>query len=341
MLHMLITDDSITLTGYTLLTHSFAHAGNTCFVNVALQCLRYTPKLAQAIYPDLIRFSLIEQEPVAMPVSVDSSRVAAPSVELTHSGSELPSVPETRTLADLPMQISSPSTSLNSQADGFAHSNSNSNSSAANPQHSMPSTGNQARIPMHQLLQDGQDVHASQPVAVPASHAHIPNHAASSLQDQLQGSSPETLAGSRLDSLASSDSTNISPSTDTLAGSASTSVTSTALSGALPQEQQQLPQPAQTSSHADSAQQAAGAVANPGDDSDQAPANASTAVKQAPPVAAAATPLKKGEFAESFRTLVKQVRCSRHQDLLLRPLLRGVRPTTNCCRLVASASCKA
>lgn len=32
-------------------------AGNTCFVNVALQCLRYTPHLAQSIVPDLVTLS--------------------------------------------------------------------------------------------------------------------------------------------------------------------------------------------------------------------------------------------------------------------------------------------
>ena len=295
-------------------------AGNTCFVNVALQCLRYTPKLPQAIYPDLVRFSLIEQEPVAMPVSVESTTESAPSFDPMHSGSDLPSVPEASALADVATQISTPSASLNSQPDGFATSNSNlnatdlqqsmhstgqarSNLNTAEPQQSMHSTSGPDQ---HQLSQDQQaQMQASQPIGVPASHAGLTSHSRVSHQEQLHASSPQSLAGSRLSSLASSDSVNASPRTVTEAspvGIADNPGAGTLLSNPASQQQQQMQQ---QQSYAESAQP--GADPTHGDDSDKAPPNESIPAKQPPPVAAPQVPLKKGDIAESFRTLVKQV----------------------------------
>ena len=310
-------------TSHTSTYRVFDCAGNTCFVNVALQCLRYTPKLPQAIYPDLVRFSLIEQEPVAMPVSTESTTEPAASFDPTHSGSDLPSVPEASALADMAMQISSPSASLNSQADGLAAPDSNlnapdlqqsihstgqarSNLNAAEPQQSMHSTSSQNQAPTYQMFQNQTSqqpqMHVSQPIGVPAPHTGLASHSGVSPQEQLQGSSPQSLVGSRLNSLASSDSVDASPhtvSTDSPVGITNNPGAQAMLSNPVrqhTQQQESLAEPAQP-----------GAGSAQGDDSEKAPPNESTPAKQPPPVAAPRVPLKKGEIAESFRTLVKQV----------------------------------
>ena len=311
---------------------NYMSAGNTCFVNVALQCLRYTPKLPQAIYPDLVRFSLIEQQPVAMPVSPDSCTAAIVNAEPSHSGSELPSVPETTAVAQV--QISNPSATLNSQAEGPALSGLNSNNSY--PQHSMHSTGQahlnsndsaepqqsvhsmsqQSQIPMSQLLQDQTaehpDLHPSQPVSIPPSHTGIAPHSCSetSPQEQLPSLSPDRLTGTNLNSLASSDTSNHTVSVlDSPGGVLGTSspIAAGERQPLLQQQQQQQLQGQQQQLPGDAAQQMATTDSTPGDDSEKAPPNQSTAARQPPPVAVPRVPLKKGEIAESFRTLVKQV----------------------------------
>ena len=312
-------------------------AGNTCFVNVALQCLRYTPKLPQAIYPDLVRFSLIEQEPVAMPVSPGSRTAAAWNAEPSHSGSELPSVPETAALANEPIQISSPTASLNSQVGGSALSGLNSNKpypqhsmhstgqadpilNGAEPQHSVHSMSQQSQIPMLQLLQDqtGEhpDLHPSQPVSIPPSHTGMAphSHSGTSPQEQLPNSSPEYLAGSLTVSVSESP-----------GGVADTSGSNATGEGPLVQQrqQQQQQQPQQQRLSGEAAQPMATADSMPGDDSEKAPANQSTATRQPPPVAVPRAPLKKGEIAESFRTLVKQVTNLTGFTLLFGPISRG------------------
>ena len=304
-------------------------AGNTCFVNVALQCLRYTPKLPQAIYPDLVRFSLIEQEPVAMPISPGSRTAAAWNAEPSHS--ELPSVPETAALAHEPVQNTAPSASLNSQPDGPALPGLNSNNpypqlsmhstgqanlnsnNGAEPHQSVHSMSQLPQIPMLQLLQDQTgvhpDLHPSQPVSIPPSHTGIAphSHPGPSPQEQLPSSSPDPLAGSKLNSLASSGTSNHTVSvSDSPGGVASTSGSNAAGEGWLVQ-QQPLQQQQQRLSGEAAAQPMATADSMPGDDSEKAPANQSTAARQPPPVAVPRVPLKKGEIAESFRTLVKQV----------------------------------
>ena len=291
-------------------------AGNTCFVNVALQCLRYTPKLPQAIYPDLVRFSLMEQEPVAMPVSLESSTEAVPSFEPSQSGSELPSVPETTALADELLQLSTPSASLNSQADGPANMNLNGPqhsthstaqahlvSSPVEPQQTVHCMSQQPQIPMLQLLQDQRPPHdSSQPVSIPISDTGSLSHPGPPPQEQLQGSSLDPVAGSRLTSPASSSNPTVSVS-DSPSGGASTSGPHAVVVGPLLQQQPQSTEQAQRVASADS---------TPGDDSAKAPANQSTPVQQAPPVAVPRVPLKKGEIAESFRALIKQVSWHRH-----------------------------
>lgn len=289
--------------------------GNTCFVNVALQCLRYTPKLPQAIYPDLLRFSLMEQEPVAMPVSLPSSIEAALSCDAAcHSASELPSVPETTALADQSADISTPSAPVHSQANGPAPSNLNSpfheqsvhNTGQANPvlsaaeaQQSVPSMSQQPEVPMLQLLQDRPEqpqLQSSQPVSIPGPHNGMVSHPQPPAQHQLQGSSPDLGAESEWTGLSGSNTSHQTASiSDPPAGDASPSGPFELAAGQ--QQAQQQPQ------------QLAGAAAEsvPGDDSAQAPANQSTAAKQPPPVPVARVPLKKGEIAESFRALVKQV----------------------------------
>ena len=263
-----------------------------------------------------------------MPVSPVSRTAAAVIAEPSHSGSELPSVPETAALAHNPIQISTPSASLGSQADGPALSGSSSNhphlqhsmhstgqadsvSNGAEPQQSVHSTSQQPAIPKPQLLQDqtGEhpDLHPSQPVSIPiTSHSGIAAHSHPEVPSpqQLPSSSPDAVTGSKLNSLAGSDTSNHTISvSDSPGGVAGTSGPTAAGEGPLVQQQpQQQQQQQQLSGEA-----LASAETTPGDDSEKAPANQSTAARQPPPVAVPRVPLKKGEIAESFRTLVKQV----------------------------------
>ena len=44
---------------------SRCRAGNTCFVNAAMQCLRYTPGLPLMVMPDLL--DVVAQQPDSQP----------------------------------------------------------------------------------------------------------------------------------------------------------------------------------------------------------------------------------------------------------------------------------
>lgn len=281
-----------------------------------------------------------------MPVSPVSRTAAAVNSEPSHSGSELPSVPETAALAHNPVQTTTPSASLGSQADGPALSGSDSNHPQL--QHSMHSTGQaehsmhsmrqadpvlngaepQQRvhsmsqqspaIPMLQLLQDqtGQhpELHPSQPVSIPPSHSGMAPHSHPDVSppQELPSSSPDPVVGSKVNSLASSDTSNhtvsVSDSPGGVAGASGPNASGPNASGEGPLVQQQPPQqPPQQPQQQLPGEALAGADTTPGDDSEKAPANQSTAARQPPPVAVPRVPLKKGEIAESFRTLVKQV----------------------------------
>lgn len=271
---------------------------------------------------------------MALPASPDSPTAAASNHNPSHSGSELPSVPESTAIAHQPVQSSNPSASLDSQANGPSGSSSN----HPYPQHSMHDTGQAhlipysaepqqsehsvsqpPQIPMHQLLQHqgGEQAHPhpSQPVTIPPSHTGVAphGHPRSATLQQLPSSKPDVIAAasaSNVNSLASSDTSNHTVSMSDSPGGGPSSSGSHAL-GQSPLLQQQ-PQEQQQQQHQQQPQQqqqytVATADSTPGDDSEKAPANQSTAARQPPPVAMPQVPLKQGEIAESFRTLVKQV----------------------------------
>jgi len=289
-------------------------------VNVALQCLRYTPTLEQAIISDLLSHPAAHhQEATNLAEATENGTDARSSFERSSGSPELQSVPESGILADAYLQTSSPSTSLN--ASGQTHdtvppsAEADSTLGGLPPQHSMysviPQSQNQLPVTQHLHTNGNQQHQGSQPVGIPASHHSMPSHSRASSVEQLPGQSPEQLPET-LPSLSSSgngsgfspQTTSISESPVGLSGDASTSDSAALATGQLTDQQAQL---------AGSAQQAAGSAsqaasgAPEGDDSAKAPPNESTAAQQPRPVTVPRVPLKRGEIAESFKTLVKQV----------------------------------
>lgn len=270
--------------------------GNTCFVNVALQCLRYTPTLEQAIISDLLSLPAMDQQDPMGAESTEGSPVAMPSATSSaEQGTELQSVPESRTLDGGLVQLISPSTSLNasSQADAGSHM-------AALPahhsSHSMAAQSQGQSPPQHQL--------GTQPVGIPVSHHSLLDHDRSSQADQLSSSSPSKPLSDRLNT--SSNGSGYSVQTTSIAESPVGIGTDVSTSGSDLFTDQPIDQ--QQPAGADSAQQGVASAVVEGDDSARGPSsNASTLDKQPPPVAIPRVPLKRGEIADSFKTLVKQV----------------------------------
>ena len=271
-------------------------AGNTCFVNVALQCLRYTPTLKQAIISDLLSLPAMDQQDPMGAESTEGSPVATPSATSgAEQGTELQSVPESRTLDGGLVQLISPSTSLNasSQPDAASHM-------AALPAHhsihSMAAQSQGQSPPQHQL--------DTQPVGIPVSDHSLLDHDRSSQADQLSSSSPSKPLSDRLNT--SSNGSGFSVQTTSIAESPVGIGTDVSTSGSDLFSDQPIDQ--QQPAGADSAQQGVASAVVEGDDSARGPSsNASTLDKQPPPVAIPRVPLKRGEIADSFKTLVKQV----------------------------------
>ena len=280
-------------------SHIFcAHAGNTCFVNVALQCLRYTPTLEQSIISDLLSVpSMDQQDPSASPPAENVAH-AAPSLDRLSGNQELQSVPESAPMEDTSVQYPALSTS-NGALPLFQTS---SNVEALPPQHSMHSavlqSQTQSQAPMHQQQAVTGNQHHSLPVGIPYPQASLPSHNRSSLTEQLPGQSPDqqlTHASGFSPQTASISDSPVGLSVNTSSGGGGAD---TMTNGHM------------TDQPDDSAQPAAGTspAAVEGDDSAKGPRNESTIAKQPQPVSVPRVPLRRGQIADSFKTLVKQAR---------------------------------
>ncbi len=274
-------------------SHIFCvHAGNTCFVNVALQCLRYTPTLEQSIVSDLLSFpSMDQQDPSASSLAEN----AAPSLDRLSGNQELQSVPESAPMEDTSLQSPALSTS-NGALPLFQTS---SDVEAFPPQHSMhnavPQFQIQSEVPMHQQQAVAGSQHHSLPVGIPYPQAGLPSHTRSSLTEQLPGQSPDQQL---------THASGFSPQTVSISDSpVNLSVITSSGGGADTMTNGHM-----TDQPDDSAQPAAGTspAAVEGDDSAKGPTNESTIAKQPQPVSVPRVPLRRGQIADSFKTLVKQ-----------------------------------
>ncbi len=273
---------------------SCAHAGNTCFVNVALQCLRYTPTLEQSIISDLLSVPSMDQHD---PSILTPAENAAPSLDRLSGNQELQSVPESAPMQDTSVQTPALSTS-NGALPLFQTS---SNVEAFPPQHSMHSavlqSQSQSQPPMHQQQAVTGIQHHSLPVGIPYSQASLPSHNRSSLTEQLPGQSPDQQL---------TYASGFSPQTVSISDSPVGLSVSTSSGGADTMTNGHM-----TDQPDDSAQPAAGTspAAVEGDDSAKGPTNESTIAKQPQPVSVPRVPLRRGQIADSFKTLVKQASC--------------------------------
>lgn len=248
---------------------------------MALQCLRYTPTLEQAIISDLLSYpATVPQEPNALSAPLPNGSDAAPSFERLSANQELQSVPESAPMHDIALAGPPLSSTLNAYGE-----TSNVGSVSSEPDSSfgaLPQRSTHSMVPdfqgQHQL-DIGYQQHSTQPVGIPHSQHGVPSHSRSSSVEQLQGES----SGQLSEKLPSSGASGGSAHTVSIAGS-----------------------PAGL--RADSNSSTAEASAE-GDDSAKAPPNASTIAKQPQPVSVPRVPLKRGEIADSFKTLVKQVAC--------------------------------
>lgn len=247
---------------------------------MALQCLRYTPTLEQAIISDLLSYPVtVTQEPDALSVSRPNGSDAVPSFERVSANQELQSVPESAPMHDITPAGPPLSSTLNvygEMASNVGSVSSEPDSSfGALPQHSMHSMV--PNSPGQHQLDIGSQQHSTQPVGIPHSQNGVPSHSRSSSAEQLQAES----SGQLSEKLPSSGASGVSAHTVSIAGS-----------------------PAGL--RADSNSSSAEATAD-GDDSAKAPPNTSTIAQQPQPVSVPRVPLKRGEIADSFKTLVKQV----------------------------------
>jgi hypothetical protein len=276
-------------------SHSLCHAGNTCFVNVALQCLRYTPTLEQSIISDLLSFPSMDQQDPSASTPAENIAHAAPSLDRLSGNQELQSVPESAPMEDTLVQSPALSTSIGVVP---LSAEASSNVEALPPQHSMhsmvPQSQSQSQPPMHQHQAVTGNQHHSLPVGIPYSQESVPSHNRSSSTEQLPGQSPDqqlTYASGF-----SPQTVNVSDSPVGLSVNTSSGGADTMTDGHM------------TDQPDDSAQTAAGTspVAVEGDDSAKAPTNESTIARQPQPVSVPRVPLRRGQIADSFKTLVKQ-----------------------------------
>ena len=269
-------------------SQSLCHAGNTCFVNVALQCLRYTPTLEQSIVSDLLSFPSMDQQD---PSASSSAENVAPSLDRLSGNQELQSVPESAPMEDTSVQSPALSTSngavpLSAQASSDAE--------ALPLLHSMvPQSQSQTQPPMHQ--HQAVAGNHSLPVGIPHSQASVRSHDRSSSMEQLPGQSPDQqlthASGFSPQTVSISDSP-VGLSVDTSSGGGADTMTD----GHMTDQPDDLAQPAAGTSPA----------AVGGDDSAKAPPNESTIAKQPQPVSVPRVALRRGQIADSFKTLVKQ-----------------------------------
>ncbi len=273
-----------------------AHAGNTCFVNVALQCLRYTPTLEQSIISDLLSVPSMDQQG---PSASSPAENAAPSLDRLSGNQELQSVPESA-----PMEGTSVQSPPLATSNGFVplSADASSNVEAFSLQHSMhsvvPQFQSQSQPPMHQQQAVTGNQHHSLPVGIPYSQAGLPSHDRSSSMEQLPGQSPDQQL---------THTSGFSPQTASISDSpVGLSVNTSSGGGADPMTDGHM-----TDQPDDSAQPAAGTspAAVEGDDSGRGPTNESTIAKQPQPVSVPRVPLRRGQIADSFKTLVKQASC--------------------------------
>ena len=276
-------------------SHIFcAHAGNTCFVNVALQCLRYTPTLEQSIVSDLLSFPSMDQQDPSASSPAENAAHAAPSLDRLSGNQELQSVPESAPMDDTSVQ----SPALSTSNGALPLSETSSNVEALPPHHSMHSvvlqSQSQSQPPMHQQQAVNGNQHHSLPVGIPYSQHSVPSHSRMSSMEQLPGQSPDQqlthASGFSPQTVSISDSP-VGLSVNTSSGGADTMT-----DGHVTDQQD------------DSAQLAAGTspAAVEGDDSAKGPTNESTIAKQPQPVSVPRVPLRRGQIADSFKTLVKQ-----------------------------------
>ncbi|KAA6425209.1 MAG: ubiquitin carboxyl-terminal hydrolase 2-like [Trebouxia sp. A1-2] len=266
--------------------------GNTCFVNVALQCLRYTPTLEQSIISDLLSVPSMDQHNLSIS---NPAQNATPSLDRLSGNQELQSVPESAPMEELSVQGPGLSTSngvvpLSPEASP--------NVEAFPPQHSMHSAvlqpQSQSQPPMHQHQAVTGNQHHSLPVGIPYSQAGVPSHDRSSSMEQLPGQSPDQQVV---------HASGFSPQTVSISDSPVGLSLNTSSAGADSMTDGHM-----TDQPDDSAQPAAGSspAAVEGDDSAKGPTttNESTIAKQPQPVTVPRVPLRTGQIADSFKTLV-------------------------------------
>lgn len=263
--------------------------GNTCFVNVALQCLRYTPTLEQSIVSDLLSFPSMDQQD---PSASSSAENVAPSLDRLSGNQELQSVLESAPMEDTSVQSPALSTSIGAVP---LSAQASSNAEALPLMHSMvPQSQSQTQPPMHQTQAVAGN--HSLPVGIPYSQANVRSHDRSSSMEQLPGQSPDQqlthASGFSPQTVSISDSP-VGLSVDTSSGGGADTMTD----GHMTDQPDDLAQPAAGTSPA----------AVGGDDSAKAPPNESTIAKQPQPVSVPRVALRRGQIADSFKTLVKQV----------------------------------
>lgn len=248
--------------------NTLSAAGNTCFVNVALQCLRYTPQLATAIIPDLMTLSPLPEDGPFPNSSLALPRISLQQSPVKHSSHEDPH--------DLPQSSSPQQLQLTAQT---------LDSHAAPPEQQaslLPEEGNQHQHVGHEQTQAQQAAtHGAQQQSVASTAAQLPevSSVVAPSQQYDEGKQHQSNA--------------LQPSPQALhsagdGGQSAQQGDSSQLQSVAPQQQ-----PAD--------------VPAVGDDSAAAPPNESTTEKQPPPVAPVRIPLKKGEIADAFRALVREV----------------------------------
>ena len=257
---------------------SDVNAGNTCFVNVALQCLRYTPQLATAIIPDLMTLS-----PLPESGSFSNSSLALPRISLQQSPVKRSSPEHSPDLlqSGSPQQSHSAAQSLGSHA-------------AASQQQGMLSQ-EQGSENQHVGHEQPQTQHTN-------GHAVAPQHGDAPALTGIPETSSVMSPSQRYDEGKQHSSRPLEldaqPAQSTVDDTAAQQQGGSLLQGAGAQ------------------QQPVNAVVD-GDDGAAAPPNESTAEKQPPPVAPVRIPLKKGEIADSFRALVREV-CQHKMSIIQR-----------------------
>lgn len=233
--------------------HLFA-AGNTCFVNVALQCLRYTPQLATSIIPDLMTLSPLPEEG-----SFSDSNLALPRISLQQSPVKHNGQQEVH------------------QADSHQHF-----STAAQEQ-----SKDASRDPSELQLMNGESGAHREPGA---SLLRIPEVASvTAPSQQYDEGKPHSSQG-----LSQSTQAFQADALDSAQLALQQQPGSTQIQGSGPHDQQQQQHqqahPTAANAHGPAAAQADG-----------------TTAEQQSPVLPVCVPLKKGEIADSFRALVREV----------------------------------